>query len=113
VSVYGFEEVASWSQEYPENQIIIAEEFSADLESSDVVTRYDDNFLCNCLLTRCGELFPYAKSPTYVNIAINQISHIDYIVASNHKDVANFCILDPDINFSDQLSLLVEVISPE
>jgi len=46
-------EIRSWRQQYSENHIIIAGEFNGDLESSDVVTRYINNFLCNRLLTRC------------------------------------------------------------
>jgi len=58
-------EIWSRPQQYPEKQIIIAGDFNVDLESSDVVSRYINNFLCNCLLTRCDELFPDAKTPTY------------------------------------------------
>ena len=45
----------------------------------------------------------------YVNSALNHTSHIDYIRASSDEDVDNFCVLDPDVNFSDHLPLLAVI----
>jgi len=43
--------------------------------------------------------------PHYVNIALNQQSHIDYILGSSECDFSDFVVIDPDINFSDHLPL--------
>jgi len=43
--------------------------------------------------------------PHYVNIALNQQSHIDYILGSSEWDFSDFVVIDPDINFSDHLPL--------
>ena len=91
------------------SHIVIAGDFNADLDSYDVVTRSINDFLRNRLLTRCDVLFPEAKIPTYVNTALNHISHIDYILTSSDNDVDNFCVLDPDVNFSDHLPLLAVI----
>jgi len=44
------------------------------------------------------------------SFALIQASHIDYSVTSSDKDVANLCVLDLDINFSEHLPLLAKVI---
>ena len=64
------EEIWSWHQQYPDNEVIIAGDFNADLDSSDTVGHYISSFLSSCSLTRCDQLFPDAKTPTYVNIKI-------------------------------------------
>ena len=52
-------------------------------------------------LSRCDDLFPQAKVATYVNLALNHQSQIDYAVTSSPLDVIDFAVLDPDLNFSD------------
>jgi hypothetical protein len=47
-----------------------------------------------------------AKTPTYINPALNHQSIIDYILISSQQIVADYVILDLDINFSDHLPLL-------
>ena len=54
---------------------------------------------------RCDDLFPSQKVNTYVNLSVNQESHIDYVLVSDASVVSEFAFLDPDINFSDHLPL--------
>jgi len=68
-----------------------------------------DNFMYNYKLTRCDDLFPSQKGATYVNVALGHSSQIDYIVTSCPRDVNNFLVLDPHVNFSDHLPLFVTV----
>ena len=43
----------------------------------------------------------------YVNEALKHESCIDYALISSQHLVADFSVLDPDINFSDHLPLLL------
>ena len=63
-------------------------------------------FADNYDLVRCDELFLNQCCPTYVNIALNHESCIDYIIVSSDCLVTNFSS-DPDINLSDHLPLRV------
>jgi len=61
---------------------------------------------------RCDDLFPSQKVNTYVNLSLNQESHIDYVLVSDASDVSQFAVLDPDVNFSDHLPLSTVLIIP-
>ena len=76
--------------------------------NSDAVGSCVTSFVNDCSLTRCDDLFPSQKIDTYVNQSLNQESHIDYMLVSKGCFVKNFVVLDPDVNFSDYLPLLVE-----
>ena len=49
------------------------------------------------------------KPKSHKITALNHTSHIDYILTSSDKDVDNFCVLDPDVNFSGHLPLFVVI----
>ena len=44
-----------------------------------------------------------------MNLSLGQCSHIDYILVSNVNDVTRFTVLDPDVNFSDNLPVFAEL----
>ena len=58
---------------------------------------------------RCDALFPSQKVATYVNLSLDQCSHIEYILVSKVNDVTCFTVLDPDVNLSYHLPLFVEL----
>ena len=69
-----------------------------------------NDFLLRHSLSRCDDLFPQAKVATYANATLNDQSQIDYAVTSSSKDVVNFEVLDPDVNFSDHFPVLATVV---
>ena len=77
---------------------------------ADAIARNIASFAQNQSLSRCDDLFPSQKTPTYVNIPLNQQSCTDYILASPSSAVTDFfSIIDLDINFSDHLPLFAAV----
>jgi len=64
----------------------------------------DSCFVC------CDDIFPCQKLPTYVNIALNQQSFMDYVLISAANDIKSFAIVDPNINFSDHLPLAFKIV---
>jgi len=58
-------------------------------------------------MLRCDELFLRDYCPTYVNMALNQQSRVDYILATSGCHLSDFSVVDPHINFSDHLPLMV------
>ena len=61
-------------------------------------------------LIRCDVLFQKDNIATYVNDALHHQSTIDYILVSSCDCVCDFDILDPDINFSDHLPLILPCV---
>ena len=100
-------DIWSWRDRYKEFKCIIAGDFNVDLQSNDPIAHRIQYFIQDCSLARCDVLFPNANVNTYVNVALNKESHIDYILTSCSSDIVGFEVLDPDINFSDHLPLLV------
>jgi exonuclease III len=96
----------AWRERFTDCECIIAGDFNTDLNSSDIVSTWINAFSQEHSLIRCDNLFPMAKTPTYINSALNHQSIIDYILISSQQIAADYVILDLDINFSDHLPLL-------
>ena len=104
-------DIWAWRELYSNCQLFIAGDFNVCLDNNNNVYSSNINdFLLRHSLSRCDNLFPLqAKVATYVNAALSHQSQIDYAVISSSKDVVNFEVLDPDLNFSDHLPLLTTV----
>jgi len=78
-------------------------DFDTDLDVvNDVSITVNNAILDGCLVPPCNELFFAQKIATYVNDALRQqSSHIDYVLVSNARNVADFCVIYPDLNVSD------------
>ena len=98
-------DIWSWRTYYNDCKCVIAGDFNTNLDSSDAVASCVNDFISNCSLVRCDDLFPSQKVNTYVNLSLNQESYIDYILVSDANDVSQFAVLDPGVNFSDHLPL--------
>lgn len=94
-----FAEINAWCQHYSD--------FNTDLDSADSVARLICTFAKRYSMLRCDEFFLRYYCPTYVNMALNQQSRIDYILATSGCHLSDFSVVDPHINFSDHLPLMV------
>ena len=98
--------VMSWCERYDGCQYVVAGDFNVNLDdATDGVAVAVNSFARNFSLVRSDNLFPQAKRSTYVNLALNHESQIDYILVSCTMKLNNFEVLDPDVNFSDHLPL--------
>ena len=102
-------DIWSWRDYYRDCKCVLAGDFNTNLDSRDEISRCLNDFISDCSLVRCDDLFPSQKVNTYVNLSFNQESHIDYVLVSDASVVSEFAVLDPDINFSDHLPLLAVV----
>jgi len=103
-------EIGAWCDRYSDCEFIFAGDLNVNLDSSDIVARSIINFSQNYGLSRCDDLFPCEKVPTYIDSALHQQSQIDYILVSSSCTVNSFSVADPDINFSDHLPLVMDVL---
>ena len=97
----------SWRERYPMCECLIAGDFNTDLNSSTDVAQYINDFILSKGLMRCDALSPKAGQVTYCNLALNRESYIDFIITSCPEKTSEFTILDPDVNFSDHLPLMI------
>ena len=102
-------EIDAWLSQYRDCAIVIAGDLNVDLDSSDQVVDSVYKLINQHDLVRCDELFPSERRPTYVNVALNHESVIDYILSSSNSHVEAFTVIDSGINFSDHLPLLAVV----
>ena len=99
-------DLASWCDNYANNDFIIAGDFNTNLDSLDPVADYVNSFCDDYSLQRCDNLCKHAGVATYVNEALGHCSTIDYMLMSSRMHLHDFTVLDLDINFSDHLPLL-------
>ena len=100
--------ISAWRARYTELEFMLAGDFNVNLDNSgDCIVKLFSNFMRTFNLSRCDDLFPNQKAPTYVNLSLDQESQIDFILVSNPSYITDFHVLDPSINFSDHLPLCV------
>ena len=92
----------NWSRRecFSDCECVVAGDFNAVLDNNNAVSQCLTNFLNDCSLVRCDDLFPSQKAVTYVNVALGHQSQTDYALVSNTNEVCRFAVLEPDVNFS-------------
>ena len=65
-------DIWSWRDYYRDCKCIIAGDFNTNLDSRDDISRCLNDFISDCSLVRCDDLFPSQKVNTYVNLSVNQ-----------------------------------------
>jgi len=103
-------DITTWRDRYRDCECIIAGDFNCNLDGDDAVSLMVQKFICDGSFLRCDDLFPCQKLPTYVNVALNQQSCIDYVLSSAADNIKSFAVVDPNINFSDHLPLIFEIV---
>jgi len=99
--------ISALCDRYPGYEFIIAGDFNTDLDSSDPVDVCINKFMADYSLLRCDNIFQLRKSVTYVNESLGHESCIDYVLVSDAREVLDFAVTAPGINFSDHLPLTV------
>ena len=105
------DDIWSWREQYDSCDVIIGGDFNTNLDSTDIISDFISTFSAEHSLIRCDDLFPRAKTATYVNSSLNLQSCIDYMLVSSQNQVAGYDVIDPDINFSDHLPLFASFVS--
>jgi Reverse transcriptase (RNA-dependent DNA polymerase) len=104
-----FADVWAWRVQYPDCECIISGDFNVDLDCCDDVSSMINEFCSMNAMVRCDTLFGKSKCATYSNIALNHHSTIDFMITTAPRQIVEFAVLDPDINYSDHLPLFAEV----
>jgi endonuclease/exonuclease/phosphatase family metal-dependent hydrolase len=98
-----------WRVLYLDCECIIGGDFNVDLDSFDAVASLINEFGNMNAMVRCDTLFGKSKCVNNSNIALNHHSTIDFMITTAPKQIVDYAVLDPDINFSDHLPLLSEL----
>lgn len=107
------EYICYWRSQYPACSCILGGDFNVDLDvlpsSSSRVIDIIKKFVSDNKLCRCDQLFVSPIRYTYLNEAQKHYSKLDYFMCDD-VNVKCFEILDPDINFSDHLPILIRCV---
>jgi len=96
----------AWRLKYQDCTIIIGGDFNTDLEKRTDVSSYINNFLTNHSLFICDK-FSSQRQHTYVNESLGHCSVIDYFLCDADDVILDCCVLDPDLNLSDHLPVVL------
>ena len=99
-------DIWSYRGQYPEYECLIAGDMNSNFDSHHVISSCINNFIVARNRIRCETAFNNT-SFTYVNEALKQQRTIVYALYSNMSKLINFDVIDPAINLSDHLPLLV------
>ena len=91
-------------------ECIIAGDFNTNLESIDIIAKNVKEFAHKNTPLRCDELFGKTHVATYINDSLHHQSTIDYVLTTSRECVIEFDVLDPDINFSDHLPIIITFV---
>jgi hypothetical protein len=97
--------IVSWRERFGDCEWLLPGDFDTDLNGTDYMAKYLNNFIPEHVLHRSDILFNKRKSYIYVNDAQNHCSCIDYMLVSSCDEIMHFDVLDPNINLSDHLPL--------
>ena len=102
-------DISSWCDSLLEYHFVIAGDFNTNLCIGGESAAQINSFINDRDLVSCDTLFGMEHVSTYVNEALNQASHIDYVLSSRKQDVVRFSVIDLSLNFSDHLPVMVEI----
>jgi len=102
-------DIMTWRNRFSDCDCVIAGDFNSDLDGSDAISLMVRDFIHNGSFIRCDDIFPEQKVPTYVNEALRVQSRIDYMLTSDMDVVNNFVVMEPNINFSDHLPIMLSL----
>lgn len=95
--------------------ILIGGDLNCDLDGVSEAAKVINDFASDNQLHRCDSL-KNCHTNTYVNIALNCGSCVDYFLVSNCSRVISFDVIDEGSNLSDHLPIIVEcrsIITPK
>ena len=87
--------------------LLIGGDLNCDLDSSAEAAKAVNLFAQNFCLHRSDQIAGF-RANTYVNVALNCSSCVDYFLISQPRNVVNFSVLDEGSNLSDHLPLVIE-----
>ena len=100
-----FSNILFWREKFGDCICIVGGDFNSDLNDGSAMSDYINSFLlCNSLY-RCGNLTN--NQATYVNEALCHSSTLDYFFTCEPRIVLEAKVLDPDINYSDHLPIML------
>jgi len=101
------QEAWSWRLKYPNCSVVIGSNFNTDLDTCNDASYCINNFANNHSLVRGDANFSDKRRQTYVNESLGHSSVIDYFICDTGDDIVDYSVLDPEINLSDHLPVVI------
>jgi len=100
-------EISALLDAHPGYDYIIGGDLNTDLDNNSRTSLTVNEFIRVRNLYRCDAFLPVGNKCTYINESTHASSAIDYMLTSSRDLIYAFNVLDPDINLSDHVPLLV------
>ena len=100
-------DISNCIEQYNSSVLLLGGDFNCDLDNSSAATSKIIEFANDLNLLRCDNISGF-RTNTYVNLALNCSSCIDYFFISDSKNVLNYQVTDVGSNLSDHLPLEIE-----
>jgi len=104
------EVLSYWMQVYCDYKVVIGGDFNTDLDIKNPASDTVNHFISESSLYRCDILSGISKCCTYFNDALQCQSTIDYFLTNDNCVSTKFDVLDPYINFSDHVPILISCV---
>ena len=105
------DQIDDWIDKYSDGdcdcECIIGGDLNIDLGETCSESRILTNFMAKHGLQPCDAIFHQDNIPTYINESLGCSSTIDHFLINNSRYVDIYEVLDPHVNFSDHLPILV------
>jgi len=103
-------DIRSYIANFDDCITLLGGDFNCDLDSSDHVSLLVNDFARDIGLVRCDQSVPgFTKTSTYVNVALNCSSCVDFLLVSDASKVIDFKVVDEGSNLSDHLPITAEL----
>ena len=101
------DQMDDWVDKYSDCDCIIGGDFNMNFNYTSASSSIMQSFISKHELEICNYVFSKQDKPTYVNDSLGCSSVIDYFVVKKRCHVSSFDVLDPSINFSDHMPILI------
>ena len=100
-------DICNYLDDYPGCIHLIGGDFNCDLDGHSEAAELINSVAADCCLNRCDRRLDGANinRPTYVNLALNCSSCLDYFLVSNINKIVKFDVIDEGSNLSDHLPI--------
>ena len=99
-------DIFSCFSEYSDCKLLIGGDFNCDLDGESEAATAIEQFISDNELVRC-DTAANVRLNTYVNVALNHSSCLDYFIISSSCNVLNYEVIDNGANLSDHMPVKI------
>ena len=103
------EDVWHCREKFIDYNCVVAGDFNVDFSNMKGETDFVADFIADRKLFNCYDIYRGRNFVSYFNEALGHVGLLDYFFVSNSSQVLDINVIDPDVNFSDHLPVMLTV----